>query len=370
MTAEQELFQQTVRAFLERTAPLATVRTWMAEPGGYDSSWWRQAAELGCTSFLVGEEHGGGSITGSGLSDLLAVAREMGRLVSPGPLVPTNVVAAAVSRSGTPEQRASWLPGILEGTLVPAWCGATSVCSRDEDGELLLTGGMAPVEGAARADVLLVTATSAEGPTQILVPVDHPGVAVTPLAGIDLARRFDRVDFDGVRVDRTAVLGDVGGAADPFGHQLRTALVLQAAESVGAMERVLEFTVDYLGDRYAGGRPLSSYQVLKHHLADMKLWLEAAAGVTTLAARALDDDRDDAEELVLAAAAYVGGHGTELAQRAVQLHGGIGITWEHDLHLYLRRVSLNRSLHGTPERHLERLAELSLERLEVDRVAG
>jgi alkylation response protein AidB-like acyl-CoA dehydrogenase len=106
--------------------------------------------------------------------------------------------------------------------------------------------------------------------------------------------------------------------------------------------------------------------VLKHYLADMRLWLEAAQGVTTLAAAAVDDERDDAEELVRAAAAYVGGHGTELVQKAVQLHGGIGITWEHDLHLYLRRVTLNRSLHGTPERHLERLATLSLERLDDD----
>jgi alkylation response protein AidB-like acyl-CoA dehydrogenase len=364
---EQVLFQETVRAFLERQSPLTTVRAWIDAPPGFDPGWWRRAAELGFTSFLVAPEHGGGNLSDDGLADLLIVAEEMGRLVSPGPLVPTNVVAAAVAELGSSEQRELFLPGILRGESVPAWCGADKVYARVDDDALVLNGTVVPVEAAAGATVLLVTATSADGPTQLLVAADSPGITITALAGIDLTRRFARVDLADVRVDRAAVLGTVGGAASAFDHQVLVALVLQCAESVGAMERVLEFTVDYLGDRYAAGRPLSSYQVLKHYLADLRLWLEAAQGITTLAAKAVHE-RDDAEELVRAAAAYVGTHGTELAQRAVQLHGGIGITWEHDLHLYLRRVTLNRSLLGTPERHLERLAELSLHRLD-DRAA-
>jgi len=145
---------------------------------------------------------------------------------------------------------------------------------------------------------------------------------------------------------------------------VQLALVLRCAETAGAMGRVLEVTIDYLGDRFAAGRPLSSYQVLKHYLADMKLWLEASVGVTALAARAVHDRSDEAEELVRAAAAYVGEHGTEMVQKAVQLHGGIGITWEHDLHLYLRRVALNRNLDGNPHEHLEWLAASSLAQLE------
>jgi alkylation response protein AidB-like acyl-CoA dehydrogenase len=363
-TDDQALFQQTVRAFLERESSLATVRTWIDDDKGFDATWWKQATTLGFTSFLVAEADGGGSLSGDGLADLLVVAEEMGRLVSPGPIVPTNVVACAVSQAGTPDQRARVLPAILSGEAIPAWCGATTVDVRVDGDHFVLTGSALPVEAATRADDVLVTATSADGPTQFLVPLGTRGVTVTPLAGIDLARRFAHVEFDAVPVDRSAVLGEIGGAASAFEQQLLTALVLQCAESVGAMERVFEFTVDYLGDRYASGRPLSSYQVLKHYLADMRLWLEAAQGVTTLAGRAVHDQASDAEELVRAAAAYVGDHGTELVQRAVQLHGGIGITWEHDLHLYLRRVTLNRNLLGTPPEHLERLAALSLVRLE------
>lgn len=363
-TDDQEFFQKTVRAFLERESPLATVRTWIDGSASFDAEWWKQAATLGFTSFLVAERDGGGSLSGDGLADLLIVAEEMGRLVSPGPLVPANVVAFAVSSAGTPEQRDRILPRTLSGECVPAWCGEMTVHARDDGGDFVLSGSVGPVEAATRARELLVTATSAEGPTQFLLPLDRPGLNVAPFDGIDLARRFAHVELDGVRVDRSAVLGEIGGAAAAFDHQVRIALVLQCAESVGAMERVFEFTVDYLGDRYAAGRPLASYQVLKHYLADMRLWLDASQGVTTLAARAIQDQRDDAEELVLAAAAYVGQHGTELVQRAVQLHGGIGITWEHDLHLYLRRVTLNRNLLGTPEQHLERLAARSLLRLE------
>jgi alkylation response protein AidB-like acyl-CoA dehydrogenase len=162
-------------------------------------------------------------------------------------LVSTNIVAWAVSRAGTAEQRARVLPAILDGDAIPAWCGAGTVDVRVDADEFVLTGSL-PVEVATRAQDALVTATGAEGPTQFLVPLDARGVTITPLAGIDLARRFAQIELDAVRVDRAAVLGDVGGAGSAFEQQLHTALVLQCAESVGAMERVLEFTVDYLGD--------------------------------------------------------------------------------------------------------------------------
>ncbi|HEY6530907.1 MAG TPA: acyl-CoA dehydrogenase family protein [Acidimicrobiales bacterium] len=366
-TDDQELFRATARSFLEREAPLATVRSWIDRPDGFDAGWWRQAAEIGFTSFLVSEEAGGGSLSGRGLDDLLIVAEEMGRLVSPGPLVPANVVAGAVSTSATRQQRERLLPGILSGDHVPGWCSGVEVevVVDGDDHHFVLRGGASLVEAGAQAQEVLVTATGSAGLTQFLVPVDAPGVTVTPLVGIDLVRRFARLDFGDVRVDRSSVLGQVGRAGPALQHQRLVALVLQCSETTGAMSRVLEFTLDYLGDRYAAGRPLSSYQVLKHYLADMKLWLEASRGVTALAARAVHDQTDEAEELVRAAAAYVGEHGTELVQKAVQLHGGIGITWEHDLHLYLRRVSLNRNLGGTPAEHLERLAELSLQQLET-----
>jgi alkylation response protein AidB-like acyl-CoA dehydrogenase len=122
------------------------------------------------------------------------------------------------------------------------------------------------------------------------------------------------------------------------------------------MDRVFTMTVEYLGDRYSFGRPLSSYQALKHRLADQKMWLEASHAITTGAARAVAAGADDAAQLVSAAKTWVGPHATELVQDGIQLHGGIGVTWEHDLHLYLRRVTVNRATYGTPEDHAERIA--------------
>jgi alkylation response protein AidB-like acyl-CoA dehydrogenase len=365
LTEDQQFFQETVRKFLEQECPIATVRAWADRPDGYDPAWWRQAAALGFTSFLVSEDDGGGTLSGRGVLDLAIVAEEMGRLVSPGPLVPTNVVADAVSARGTAEQRARVLPGVVSGETVVAWCGpAGEVSARAEGDGFVLDGAYAHVEAAGQAEELLVSAMAPAGATQFLVPVATSGVTVTPLESIDLVRRVAEVRLDGVRVDAGAVLGDVGDAAQALTRQWLLAYVLQCAESVGGMDRVLTTTVEYLGDRYSFGRPLSSYQALKHRVADLKLWLEAAHAITTDAAHALQDDADDAAEIVHAAAAYVGEHGTELVHQAVQLHGGIGVTYEHDLHLYLRRLVFDRNFLSSPARHRERVAAISFQRLE------
>ena len=166
--------------------------------------------------------------------------------------------------------------------------------------------------------------------------------------------------FDGVRVPATHVVGDVDGAAAAVERQLQLAIVLQCAETVGALDRVVEFTLEYLADRSSFGRPLASYQAIKHRFADMKMWLEAAHGVTELAAASVQDADPDAPEIVSAAASYLGDHATEMMQECTQLHGGIGVTWEHDLHLYLRRVTVDRNLYGTPAQHRERIAGLLL----------
>jgi alkylation response protein AidB-like acyl-CoA dehydrogenase len=179
---------------------------------------------------------------------------------------------------------------------------------------------------------------------------------MTPLGSVDLVRRFASVRFDQVHVPAALVVGDVDGAATAVDRQLQLAIVLQCAETVGGLDRVVDVTLEYLADRSSFGRPLASYQAIKHRFADMKMWLEAAHGVTELAARAVQDDDPDADEIVSSAASYLGDHATELVQECTQLHGGIGVTWEHDLHLYLRRITLHRNLFGTPAQHRERIA--------------
>ncbi len=362
LSEDQEFFLATTRKFLAAEATTATVRALEPDPAGFDADYWRRGAGLGWTSLLVPEEHGGGSVAEHGLADLVLVAEEMGRRVAPGPLSPTNLVASAVGTAGGPVQRLAVLPGLLAGETVAAWTGpglvdAAADDTGDGDGDgWVLSGVVSPVEAGAQAAHLLVAARTPEGPTLLLVEPDLPGVEVVPLAGLDLVRRYAEVRFTGARVPAAAAVGEVGGAAGEIERLWHVACVLQCAEMVGVMDRVFEMTLEYLGDRYSFGRPLSSYQALKHRIADQKLWLEASHAAATAAARGVAHGDDDAAELVSAAKAWIGPHATELIQDCIQLHGGIGVTWEHDLHLYLRRATVDRLTYGTPEDHAERIA--------------
>jgi alkylation response protein AidB-like acyl-CoA dehydrogenase len=365
ITDDQQLLQETTRKFLESTAPLETVRQIADdEPAGFSRPWWERGAELGWTSLLVPEADGGGSVSDHGLLDLVLVAEEMGRLVSPGPLAPTNVVAEALGRVGTPEQRSRYLPGLIDGTSVAAWCLGTDTAGFDPGGEVtagpsgdgfVLAGVTGPLEAAGQADIVLVTARTQGGVAQFVVPTDAPGVRIEGAHSLDLVRRFAQVRLEGVEIGPDAVLGE-GDAAGEVEHQLQTAVVLQGAEMAGAIDRAFEFTVEYASDRYSFGRPLSSYQALKHRFADMKLWLEASHASADAAARSVDAGSASAPELISVAKAYIGERGPAILQDCVQLHGGIGVTWDHDLHLYLRRVVVDRSQMGTPREHRERIA--------------
>jgi alkylation response protein AidB-like acyl-CoA dehydrogenase len=376
LNPEQSSFQETTRRFLEGQAPLTRVRELVDVPAGFDRGWWRRGAELGWTAFLVPEEHGGGTLSGGGLADLAIVAEEFGRLVSPGPLHPTNVVAAALAASGTPEQRADVLPGIVSGDLVATWCfnepgrgwrpSDVELAARPRSDGFVLAGTKAMVEAAGEADWFLVSARpdgGGDGLVQFLVPRDAPGLTITPMNGLDLVRRFGQVRFDDVAVASSARVG-AGDATAVIERQLQIGATLECAQMAGAADRVLEFTAEYAFDRYSFGRQLASYQALKHRFADMKLWLEATHATVEGAARAVDGATDGSDgangahaaRLVSAAKVYVGDRVPELVQDCVQMHGGIGVTWEHDIHLYLRRVTLGRALYGTPDEHRERLA--------------
>jgi len=362
LSDEQEAFLATTRRFLAAECTIARVRELEHEPAGFDADVWRRGAELGWTSLLVPEADGGGSLSEHGLSDLVLVAEEMGRTVAPGPLGPVNVVAAALAAHGTPAQRDAALPGLLAGTEVAAWCGPDAVHARRDGRHITLSGGVSTVEAGAQAQQLLVTARVDGDRRQVLVRSDAAGLTVEPMSGLDLVRRFAQVHFDGVvLVEDEATVGAGSDVDAALERQLQIACVLQCAETVGALDHVFEMTLEYLGDRYSFGRPLSSYQALKHRIADDKMWLEACHAIAGAAARSVAEQRPDAAIVVSAAKAWIGPHATELIQDCVQLHGGIGVTWEHDLHLYLRRATVNRVTHGTPEEHAERVAGHLLE---------
>jgi len=154
------------------------------------------------------------------------------------------------------------------------------------------------------------------------------------------------------------VLGEIGRAGEAIERQLQVALTLANAEAVGAMQAAFEMTVEWALDRYSFGRPLASFQALKHRFADMKSWLEAGHAISAAATRAVAEGSEEAAELVSVAKAFIGHYSAELVQDCVQLHGGIGVTFDHDLHLYLRRVTLNRALYGTPAEHRQRIAAI------------
>ncbi len=373
LTDDQELFRQTTRKFLEDSAPLPAVRALAEEePRGFDAGWWQKGAELGWVSMLVSEEHGGGNVSGRGLSDLTLVAEEMGRLVSPGPLVPTNVVAGALSRTGSPAQAKQFLDDLVSGATVATWCIGGSlpgidspaggsggqVRARAQGPGLVLDGTSRPVEAAAQADVILVTAPLDDTVVQCILPADTPGLTTEPVRSIDLVRRFARVRFEGVEVGADAMVGEQASAPHAVERQFEDAVVLQCAEMVGAVDRVLAFTIEYASDRYSFGRPLASYQAIKHRFADMKMWLEASHATAVAAAQSVDAGGPDAPELVSVAKSYIGDHGPAILQDCVQIHGGIGVTWDHDLHLYLRRVVEDRVQFGTPGDHRHRIADL------------
>jgi alkylation response protein AidB-like acyl-CoA dehydrogenase len=369
LTPDQELLRDTTRKFLQATIPLTEVRALAADPAGFDRGWWKKGTELGWTSPLVDEERGGGSVSGEGLRDLALVAEEIGAMVSPGPLIPTNVVAQTLSCDASDGLAGRVLPGLLSGESVAAWCvaepgrpltpdGITLRARRDGD-EFVLDGVKRPVEAGGEADWLLVTATGPDGLSQFLVPSSASGLRITPLRGLDLVRRNAEIRFEDVRVPASAVVGVLGGASLSFERQIQTALVLQCAEIVGATDRVFDFTVQYAFDRSSFGRALASYQALKHRFADMKLWIESAQAITVDATRAVQADASDAAEVVRIAKAYVADRCPELIQDCIQMHGGIGVTWEHDLHLYLRRVVLHRETYGDPMEHRDRVAILA-----------
>ncbi|WP_232542026.1 acyl-CoA dehydrogenase family protein [Nocardia bovistercoris] len=357
MTSDQEFFRSTTAKFLATHMPVTMLRQLREHPTGFDPDYWRRGAELGWTALLADPD--GHGISGRPLVDLTLIANEFGTHSAPGPLAAVNVVVRALHDTGAhPEV----LDELTSGAAIATWCRAPSgpdgeLRIRSDGGDLVIDGACRPVESASAARYLLVAGRTDNGPTQVLVPAAAPGVSITPLRSIDLVRRFDTVVFDNVRVHASAAVGDIDGAGEQLESQLHTALILQSAETVAAMQVGFDMTARWADDRYSFGRPLASYQALKHRFADMKMWLEASHAIADAAAAAVEDRRPDAGVLARAAAAYTGEYGVELLQDCVQLHGGIGLTFEHDLHLFLRRATVNRMLHATPAQHHRAITE-------------
>jgi alkylation response protein AidB-like acyl-CoA dehydrogenase len=358
LTETQQLIQATTRKLLEERCPLTRVRELIDDPVGFDPVLWSQGGDLGWYAMLVPEEYGGASVGGSGLVEAAIISEELGRMVHPGPFQVTNVVAAAVAEYGSDNQRQEYLPSIASGQTGATWAymepnhdrspGGLSVSVTPVDSGYALDGTKTCVQDAASADLFLVTGRAPDGPAQFLVPASAPGISIEPLECVDLARRLFEVRFSDVRVDAGAALGPVGEAEKTIEWQMQIALVLQCAETNGATEQGLAMTVQYSKDRVAFGRPIGSYQALKHRMAEHRMWLEASFATTSYASHSVQGRHHDAPAAVRIAKAHVGKWSTAILHDCIQLHGGIGMTWEYDLHLYFRRTIGNEVLYGSP----------------------
>jgi alkylation response protein AidB-like acyl-CoA dehydrogenase len=362
---DQELLRSTTRRFLTDHQSLADVRRSLEEPELFDAGIWRQGAELGWTAMLIPAEHEGGSVTGQPLVDLIVLAEELGRELNPGPFLPCNVVADAIARFGTDVQGKEHLPRLARGESTCAWClsgdgspepSAVDVRATRVGGGWQLDGVARYVHAAGDASLLLVTAQDTEdGVVCLLVPRPTAGLSVRVLSGLDLTRRFAEVRFDAVSVPATA---ELAGGRSVVERGLSVATVLQGAESVGAADLVFTSTVDYAKKRVQFGRTIGSFQAIKHRLADLLMDLEGMRAAAHYAALALGDGLPDAAEAVATAGAYVDDTFAHLCGEALQLHGGIGFTWEHDIHLFVRRAKVNQVLYGDGAWHRERLVRL------------
>ena len=367
LTEEQELFRQTARQFLDRETPLSGIRDSFARPEGFGRPWWARAAELGWTSLMVDEDHGGGSLSAQPACDAAILAEELGRACGPGPFLPVSLCAFAVNAYGSGQQRAELLPGLLDGSRIAAWAyaeagdvwgieGLSTTIDADGD-QTVVRGRKTYVEALGSADWLLVTGVGNDGVSQVVVPIDAPGVTVTVGRSVDMVRRFGTVTLDDVRLPASALVGVPGGGTDAVERQMQLALILQCAQINGATGEVFDRTVEYAKYRHAFGRPIGAYQALKHRIADMLQRLEFARGIADAAALAFDRRQPEAGELARVAKAYVPDAALDVIDDCVQINGGIGVTWEHDAHVFSRRVALDRAIYGAPEEHKETLVD-------------
>ena len=384
LTDEQRLLQSATAEFLDKTSSVSATRALHDAGRSFDRGTWRQGAELGWTSLLVPEELGGGSVSGAGIIDATVIAEQFGRLAAPGPFLPVNVVTAALAEALAPPAPASGssspartapasghsalIKRLLAGEAIGTWAccppgggwdpAAGAVEAVAEGDGYRLTGIQEGVEAASDADVLLVLARTTHGPSQFIVPAGAAGLVVSEMATLDLTRTYGRVEYQGVLAGPDAVVGTLGEAAPAVERQFQVAVVLQCAELAGVVDKVLELTRQWMADRFTFGRPLESYQALKHRFADLTTWSHALQAATAAAAEAVHERRADAAEAVSIAKSYAGQRATDIIQECVQLHGGLGVTWEHDIHVYLRRATVDRVTWGTPSQHRRRIADL------------
>jgi alkylation response protein AidB-like acyl-CoA dehydrogenase len=361
LTDEQQAIKSTANGFLASRFKSERIREIADSDSGFDEAGWKEMAELGWAGLALPEEWGG---QGLGIVDLAILFEELGYALAPSPLLSNTVAGLALAFAGSDEQRERWLRPLAAGELrgAPALLDAGSSAvplkfelEAEEGGDgLVLNGEKTLVMDAASADFFLVA--TADGRRHI-VERDADGVTVRPEESIDLTRRLSSVKLDGVRVASENTLPGAAGDYLPVFHRACVAL---AAESTGVAQRALEMSVEYAKDRQQFGRPIGAYQAVSHRCAQMLLETENSRSAVYGAAWAADAEPESLPLAASMAKAYASDAGWRVPDMAIQVHGGIGFTWEHDLHFFLKRGRANAASFGDAKWHRERVADAVL----------
>ncbi|MGN6275401.1 MAG: acyl-CoA dehydrogenase family protein [Solirubrobacterales bacterium] len=361
LTDEQQAIKSTAHDFLASRFKSERIREIAAGESGFDEAGWGEMAELGWAGLALPEEWGG---QGLGIVELGVVFEEMGYVGAPAPLLSTTLAGLAIAAGGSDEQRERYLPRLASGELratpalmdagVPAEPGKFAMAAQEDSDGVVLDGEKTLVMDAASADLFLVA--TADG-RRHLVEKDAAGVTVVPEESIDLTRHLSSVRFEGVRVVPENTLP---GSAEAYLPVLLRACVAIAAESTGVAQRALDFSVAYAKDRQQFGRPIGAYQAVSHRCAQMLLETENSRSAVYGAAWAADAEPESLPLAASMAKAYASDAGWRVPDAAIQVHGGIGFTWEHDLHFFLKRGRANAATFGDTRWHRERVAEAVL----------
>ena len=360
---EQEELRAAVRRFLAEKSPETEVRRLMDTTEGYDPAVWSQMADqLGLQSLTIPEEFGGSGFT---YVELLVVLEEMGAALLCAPFFSSVALAAnALLTSGDDESKKAYLPGIALGETIATLAitedngrwdfgGIELVAAKKGDGWTLNGHKMYVIDGHT-ANLTVVAARTPAGVTLFAVRDDAPGLTRTPLPTMDQTRKQAKLDFAGAPA---RLIGADGAGWTTLSKTLDLAAVALAAEEVGGAQKVLEMSVEYAKVRVQFGRPIGSFQAIKHKCADMLLEVESAKSAAYYAAWAAAEDSDELPVVASLAKSYCSEAYFHAAAENIQIHGGIGFTWEHPAHLYFKRAKSSELLLGDPSYHRELLAQ-------------
>jgi alkylation response protein AidB-like acyl-CoA dehydrogenase len=349
----EEALRDSVRQlFADRCPPELVAKTYDSPPQDFSAVWRTLAAELGVAGLLVPESLGGAGATAR---EAAVVMEEIGRAVAPVPFL-SSAVLATVALLHASETETATLSELAQGTATAAlvvplstapWDRVTGVSNGDG-----LTGLVTSVAGAAEADVLVVPVAGRDGLELHIVSRDSAGVEVSPLLALDMTRPLANVRFSGAASSR------IGAGAGPVAVALETGAALLASEQLGLAQRCFDTTLSYTKERKQFGRAIGSYQAIKHRLTDLWLEVSSATAAARYAADTSASGDEDARIAASVAQAYCSGTAVRAAEECVQLHGGIGMTWEYPAHLFLKRAKSDQLALGTAYRHRSRLAEL------------